>query len=71
MPQTWFQFTYLDDACVVLKNTRFSTFAKHKGQSSPSSVFIVKAPVLLAVLPKQERSLDGDIRDNVWCRWVH
>lgn len=71
MPQTWSQFTYLDDAWIVLKNIRFSTFAKHKGQSSPSSVFIVKALVLLAVLPKQEKCLAGDLRDNVRCRWVH
>lgn len=33
MPQTWSQFTYLDDAWIVLKNIRFSIFAKHKGQS--------------------------------------
>lgn len=53
MPQTWSQFTYLGDTCILLKKFRFSTFAKHKRQTGPSSVFIVTAPVLPAVFSKQ------------------
>lgn len=52
--QTWSQFTYLGDNCILLKKIRFNISAKHKGQSGPSSVFIVTVPVLPAMFPKQD-----------------
>ena len=61
MPQTWSQFTCLGDACILFKKISFGTFAKCKGQSGPSSVFILTAPVLPATFPKQ----------GAYCGWWH
>lgn len=72
MPQTWSQFTCLGDPCIILKKIKFSAFAKQKGQSGPSSMFIMTPPVLPAVFLKHRMCVvDGDIRDKVQCGWVH